>query len=245
MEIMCLTSRLGCFTPGNNPGTHCIGGWVGPQSRPGRFGEMKKLVLTGFRIPARRTCSLVAIPTELLRLQFYLKSTIISFKHVNIYLIYFISSGSVEPELQISALLTDAFGGFPQPLTQMAYSTSTCAYPLLSTSSPIRYSLIIVSPFAVCTCVPRVSQCPKSLNKWNRRWQRLVISVENAPVCLSGLPGMSTIIVKLSQAVIIVSASCSDFKICEFFHAVYLSASSTLIVKSEYLRDRNNRQLCL
>ena len=54
---------------------------------------------------------------------------------------------------------------------------------------------------------------------------------------------MSTIIVKLSQAVIIVSTSCSDLKICEFFHAVYLCASSILTVNSEYLKDRNNREV--
>jgi hypothetical protein len=27
------TSRPGCFTPGGSaPGTHCIGGWVGPKA---------------------------------------------------------------------------------------------------------------------------------------------------------------------------------------------------------------------
>jgi hypothetical protein len=26
-----LTSRLSCFTPAKRPGTHCIGGWVGPR----------------------------------------------------------------------------------------------------------------------------------------------------------------------------------------------------------------------
>jgi hypothetical protein len=93
---------------------------------------------------------------------------------------------------------------------------------------------------AVC-CIARVSQRRKIVNKWNRRWQRFVISVEKAPVCLSGLSGMPTIIVKLSQAVIVVSANCSDFKICEFFHAVCLCISSILTLNSEYLRDRNNR----
>jgi hypothetical protein len=35
-------SRLGRFTPrGRAPGTHWIGGWVGPQSRSGRGGEEK------------------------------------------------------------------------------------------------------------------------------------------------------------------------------------------------------------
>jgi hypothetical protein len=181
--------------------------------------KRKHLALTGFRIPERRTCSLVAIPTELLRLQFYLKSTIISFKYVNIYLI---SSGSVQSELQMSVLLTDAFGGFLQPLAQMTYSTSTYAYPLPSMSSPIHYSIIIVPFFAARTCIPAVSHCRKILKKRNRRQQRSVISAEEAPVCLSGL---STITVQLSQVVIIMSASCSDLKVCEFFHAAYFCVS--------------------
>ena len=60
---------------------------------------------------------------------------------------------------------------------------------------------------------------------------------------LPGLSGTSTITVKLSQDVIIVSASCSDLKMCAFFHALYLCVSSILTTNSEYLRDINNRQV--
>jgi hypothetical protein len=93
--------------------------------------KRKHLALTGFRIPDRRTYSLVAIPAELLRLIFYLKSTKISLKYVSIYLI---SSGSVESELQISALLGDAFGGFLQPLTHGLQYLSLCLSASLFTN---------------------------------------------------------------------------------------------------------------
>jgi hypothetical protein len=70
------------------------------------------------------------------------------------------SEQSVQSELRLLALLTDAFGGLLQPLTQMPYSTSTYTYPLPSICSPIHYSLIIV-----CTCILSVSQCRITLNK--------------------------------------------------------------------------------
>jgi hypothetical protein len=34
-----LTPRAGRFTPGKDPGTHCIGGWVGPGTGLGAWGK--------------------------------------------------------------------------------------------------------------------------------------------------------------------------------------------------------------
>ena len=39
-------ARPGRTLPRERPGTHCTGGWVGPQSRSGR---VENLVLTGIR----------------------------------------------------------------------------------------------------------------------------------------------------------------------------------------------------
>ena len=115
----------------------------------------------------------------------------------------------------------------------------SASFPVLSGSLFTNHRLVL----CLCMCIPCVSQCHKILNKWIRRRQKLVISVEKSPVCLSGLSGMSTVTVKLSQAVIIGSASCSGLKICEFSHAVFLCVSSILAANSEYLRDTNNRQV--
>jgi hypothetical protein len=73
-------------------------------------------------------------------------------------------------------------------------------------------------------------------------WKASSVSVRTTDH-LSGLSGMSTTTVKLSQAVIVVSASCSELKMCAFFHALYLCVSSILTANSEYLRDINNGQV--
>ena len=43
------TSRPGRLTPGSNPGTQCIGDWVGPRAGLNGFGEEENiLLLSGF-----------------------------------------------------------------------------------------------------------------------------------------------------------------------------------------------------
>jgi len=42
------------FPPGKRPGTHCIGGWVGPRAGLGGFGKSRP---TGIRSPDRLACS--------------------------------------------------------------------------------------------------------------------------------------------------------------------------------------------
>jgi hypothetical protein len=55
-------SHSGCFTSGEKePGTHWIGGWMGPQRRSRHCGVERKLALAGNRTPAVQH---VAIPTE-------------------------------------------------------------------------------------------------------------------------------------------------------------------------------------
>ena len=51
-----------------NEHTHRTGGWVGPHSQPGRFGEQRKsLALAGIRTPDRPARGIIAImaPEEL------------------------------------------------------------------------------------------------------------------------------------------------------------------------------------
>jgi hypothetical protein len=64
-------SRPGCFTPRERaPGTHSIGGWVGPQSRSGRGGEEKNSQLLSEIEPAIIQPVAQCYTTELSRLLF-------------------------------------------------------------------------------------------------------------------------------------------------------------------------------
>jgi hypothetical protein len=60
-----LASRPGRFYPGERPGTHCTGGWVGPGAGLDRCGKSRA---TGIRSPDLPALSVVAIPTELSQL---------------------------------------------------------------------------------------------------------------------------------------------------------------------------------
>jgi hypothetical protein len=44
MEMSGYVYGPAALTPGKNSGTHWTGGWVGPQSHSGRFGEEKNLL---------------------------------------------------------------------------------------------------------------------------------------------------------------------------------------------------------
>ena len=65
----CLALCFGHFTPpGRNPNTHWIGGWMVPRAGPDTLENRKPLSLTGIKSMNCSACSLVIVPTTVLKL---------------------------------------------------------------------------------------------------------------------------------------------------------------------------------
>lgn len=66
MEVSATASRPDRFTPEKrNPGTHSIGGWVGPRGGRDVSDSRKVFAVVGNRTPAHPARGLVATPTTI------------------------------------------------------------------------------------------------------------------------------------------------------------------------------------